>query len=139
MKLRYSLTSVPITGGIGAAIGFVLTLIDPGDSMDFVELFLVSAITGAIPAFIALLVFAIPHSRIDEGGFWQLAQSGGMVLMRPIGHGERFVVDERRLFVLRADGEYEKLKLYRWMISRRAWARLEAAYPLQPAAQEASD
>lgn len=139
MKLRYSLTSVPITGGIGAAVGFVLTLIDPGDSMDFVELFLVSAVTGAIPALIALLAAAIPHSRIDEGGFWQLAQSGGMALMRPIGHGERFVVDERRLFVLRADGEYEKLKLYRWMISRRAWARLEAAYPLELAEQESAD
>ncbi|MDA1358910.1 hypothetical protein O1R50_04710 [Glycomyces luteolus] len=138
MKLRFSFASVPIAAGIAAAAGFVFTLFDPGDDMDFVELAAATAIIGGIVALIALVCLAIPHSKIDERGFWQFLNNGGMQLVRPIGHGERFVVRERRLFVLRADGEYEQLKLYRWSVSRSTWARLAAAYPLELAEQDES-
>jgi hypothetical protein len=131
MKFRYPFASVPIVAGICAAIGFVITLIDPGDDMDFVKLFLVASICGGIPGLITLACLAIPFAKLDERGYWQYLSNQGMQLVRPIRHGERFVVDERRLFVLLTDGEYEQIKLPRWAASKRVWARLEAAYPLE--------
>ncbi|MFC3491693.1 hypothetical protein [Glycomyces rhizosphaerae] len=130
MKLRPPFASVPIVAGICGAVGFVLTLFDPGDDLDLVKLLAVTVLCGGIPGLITLACIAIPFARVDERGFWQFLNNQGMRLVRPIGHGERFVVDSRRLFVLRADGEYERIKLYRWNVSRRTWARLEAAYPL---------
>lgn len=141
MKLRPSLWIVQVVAAIGVAVTLVfviagalsdgddLTAVPTGD--DLLEPLAAIAIVAGVFALIALACIAIPFARIDERGFWQFAQGQGMHLVRPLGHGERIVAAERQLFILCADGEYERLRLYRWTLSKRTWAVLEARYPLE--------
>ncbi|GAA2160890.1 MULTISPECIES: hypothetical protein [Glycomyces] len=141
MKLRPSLWIVPIVAAIGVAVTLAFILIgalSDGDDLtaaptggDLLELLAVIAIVAGVFALIALVCIAIPFARIDERGFWQFTQGQGMYLVRPLGHGERIVVSERQCFVLCADGEYERLRIRRWTLSKRTWAVLEARYPLE--------
>lgn len=139
MKLRPSLWIVPIAAAIGAAVTLAFGLaaaVSDGDDLtavpaagELLELLAVLGIAGGVFGLIALACIAIPFARVDERGYWQFTRGGGMHLSRPLGHGERFVSFERQLFILRADGEHERLRMFRWTLSKRTWARLEALYP----------
>jgi hypothetical protein len=148
MKLRPSLWLVPVVAGIGSAVTLVFGLVnaasedggltavpDPGELLEMIA---VLVIVGGVFGLIALACIAVPFGRIDERGFWQLTQGQGMYLVRPLGHGERFVATGRQCFILRADGEYERMRLYRWTLSKRTWAVLEERYPVElPETQQA--
>jgi hypothetical protein len=139
MKLRPSLWFVPVVAAIGVAVTLAFGLaaaVSDGDDLtavpaagELLELLAVLGIVGGVFGLIALACIAIPFARVDERGYWQFTQGQGMHLVRPLGHGERFVSSERRLFILCADGEYERLRIFRWTLSKRTWTRLEALYP----------
>ncbi|MFG3342918.1 hypothetical protein [Glycomyces sp. NPDC048151] len=139
MKLRPSLWMVPIVGAFGAAVTLVFGLVDSvqdGDDLSAVpdlaallEILAVLGIAGGVFALITLACLAIPFAKVDERGYWEVRQGAGMQLTRPLERGERFVASDRRLFVLRPDGEYERLRLFRWTLSKRTWAKLEERYP----------
>lgn len=146
MKLRPSLWMVPVVGGIGAAVALVFGIADgvqDGDDLtvipdfhELLELLAVLGIVGGVFGVIALACLAIPFAKVDERGYWEFKQGLGMHLTRPLEYGERFVASERQFFVLRTDGEYERLRIYRWTLSKHTWAKLEERYPFEAPERE---
>jgi hypothetical protein len=140
MKIRVPIGLLPILSGIGMALGLAISFSgDPTAEFDLLEWLLAPAAFTGLFALIALLSLAIPFAKVDERGFWYFVKGQGMLLIRPLGHGERFVVADARLWIQRSDGERERMRLARRQTSRKTWALLEAAYPVPDNVTEPAD
>jgi hypothetical protein len=127
MKIRSSLTVVPMVAPVGPIAALPLPLVEPGLGYGDAAFW---AIAGILAAAVALMgVIAIPFGVVKiEGPHIYLRGKHGWNRKRELAPGERLDLTDGRLRVRLADGTLDKhTYLPRWMANRRDWARLEAA------------
>lgn len=128
MKLRSSFKGMLIAAPLGLIVALPIPLVEPSVGYGDLGFWAIALGLCAVVVLIGLAARPIGVIKV-EGAQLYVRGKYGWNLKRELAQGERLDFTDGRLRVRLADGTLDDpTYVVEWMVSRRDWARLEAAF-----------